>query len=69
MTHIVEMRPYTVGEDLTNVAVYEGCDPKSDLGMIARHPWKPRDLWYVSSKHLKNSYELVLDDEHTFEKL
>lgn len=48
-----EMRPYIVGEDLTNVSVKSFIEPKEG-GMIARNP---ECQWYVSKEYFKYNFE------------
>jgi len=53
-----EMRPYVVGEDLSNVSVSE-VDTPEDGGMIARNPLNHEDQWYVAKDFFLKNYEEV----------
>lgn len=48
-----EMRPYILGEDLSNISVSPTDDPPDDMGMIARNPKNHKDQWYVARKYFE----------------
>ena len=54
------MRPYEVGEDLTQqgISVWEGDTPE-DGGMVAINPKDPNDQWYVAKKFFLENYKLA----------
>ena len=52
-----EMRPYVLGEDLTNISVADVDDPQNDMGMIARNPKNHADKWYVARKYFEDNLE------------
>ena len=54
-----EMRPYILGEDLTDVSVNSEDRPKEDMGMIARNPRNHADQWYVARKYFEDNLEEV----------
>lgn len=54
-----ELRPYVLGEDLTNVSVSDVDHPETDMGMIARNPKNPDDQWYVARQYFEDNLELV----------
>lgn len=54
-----EMRPYILGEDLTNISVAAVDDPPTDMGMIARNPKNHADQWYVARKYFEDNLELA----------
>lgn len=53
-----EMRPYKVGEDLTNISVNKEDTPELG-GMIARNPDNHADQWYVSKAYFEKNLEQV----------
>jgi hypothetical protein len=53
-----EMRPYVLGEDMSNISVSDVDDPEKDMGMIARNPENHEDMWYVSREYFKQNLEL-----------
>lgn len=53
-----EMRPYVVGEDLSNVSVSDVDIPEKG-GMIARNPLNHEDQWYVAKDFFLKNYEEV----------
>ena len=55
-TNIAEMRPYILGEDLSEISVAEVDDPKNDMGMIARNPKNHKDQWYVARKYSEDNF-------------
>ncbi len=60
---LTEMRPYTVGEDLSGVSVseediYRPTELEEPGGMIARDPDNPKDQWYISKAYFAKHYEL-----------
>lgn len=61
-TNIAEMRPYELGEDLSNISVSPVDDPKNDLGMIARNPKNHDDQWYVAWNYFKENFEEIEDE-------
>ena len=52
------MRPYILGEDLSNVSISTP-DIPGEGGMIAVNPNDPKDQWYVAKKFYEDNYELV----------
>ena len=52
-----EMRPYILGEDLTNISVADVDNPLTDMGMIARNPNNHADKWYVARKYFNDNLE------------
>ena len=54
-----EMRPYILGEDLTNISVADVDDPKNDMGMVARNPKNHKDQWYVARQYFKDNFEEI----------
>jgi len=61
LTHVVEMRPYELGEDLTHIHVNSVDNPRTDLGMIARNIDRPGDMWYISKARFKGEFKLKED--------
>ncbi len=55
--NIVIMRPYILGEDLSNISVSKEDDPMNDLGMIAKNPNNEKDQWYVARKYFEENFE------------
>lgn len=55
-TNIAEMRPYVLGENLTDISVSPTDDPSNDMGMIARNPLNHKDQWYVSKKYFEENF-------------
>ena len=53
-----EMRPYIVGENLSNISV-SNTDTPEDGGMVARNPKNHDDQWYVAKKYFEDNLELV----------
>ncbi len=53
-----EMRPYIVGENLSNISV-SNTDTPEDGGMVARNPENHDDQWYVAKKYFEDNLELV----------
>lgn len=58
-TGLSEMRPYVLGEDLSEVSVAATDDPPTDMGMIARNPQNHNDQWYVARKYFEDNLEEV----------
>ena len=58
-TNIAEMRPYILGEDLTNISVNKEDDPENDQGMIARNPDNHEDQWYVNRAYFNKNFEEI----------
>lgn len=54
-TSVVLMRPYVPGEDLTNISVQPGYEPKYG-DWIARNDSDPNDQWLVSEEYFKENY-------------
>jgi hypothetical protein len=54
-----EMRPYVLGEDLSNISVAAVDKPLTDMGMIARNPKNHADQWYVARKYFEDNLELA----------
>ena len=52
------MRPYILGEDLSNVSI-NAPDIPGEGGMIVVNPDNPNDLWYISKKFCEDNYELA----------
>lgn len=57
------MRPYVLGEDLTNISVSSVDDPENDGGMIARNPQNHEDQWYVARKYFEDNFERYYENE------
>ena len=53
-----EMRPYIVGENLSNISVNKEDNPEFG-GMIARNPKNHNDQWYVAKKYFEDNLELI----------
>lgn len=57
---VSEMRPYVVGEDLSNVSISlpdsEAGSPKEG-DMIARNPQNHADQWLVAQKYFEDNLE------------
>lgn len=56
---LFEMRPYVIGEDMTNISVDVEDDPETDMGMIARNPMNHEDQWYASRAYFEEYLEEV----------
>lgn len=54
-----EMRPYVLGEDLTNISVSLEDSPETDMGMVARNPQNHDDQWYVARAYFEENLEPV----------
>jgi len=54
-----EMRPYILGEDMTDISVAAVDDPSNDMGMIARNPKNHNDQWYVARKYFEDNFNPV----------
>lgn len=52
-----EMRPYVLGEDMTNISVSDVDSPESDMGMVARNPDNHDDQWYVARQYFEDNLE------------
>lgn len=52
------MRPYSPGEDMTEISVSPEDTPEEG-GMIAINKDNPKDKWYVAKKFFGDNYELV----------
>ena len=52
------MRPYIVGEDLSNISISTP-DIPGEGGMIAVNPNDPKDQWYVAKRFFEDNYELA----------
>ena len=50
------MRPYVVGENLTDISVNSEDMPELG-GMIAVNATNPKDMWYVAKKFFEDNYE------------
>lgn len=67
---VTEIRPYVLGEDLTNISVSENDNPREDLGVIARNPEDHNDQWYINRLYFENNFskmeeetdEVIVDD-------
>jgi chlorite dismutase len=55
---ITEMRPYIVGEDLSDISVSPGIIPKEG-GMITRNPMDHNDQWYVTEEYFREYMEEI----------
>jgi chlorite dismutase len=55
---IIEMRPYIVGENLSNINISTEITPKEG-GMIARNPMDHKDQWYVTEEDFKENMEEI----------
>jgi hypothetical protein len=56
-----EMRPYILGEDLTNISI-SNVDkelPTLEGGYVARNPRDHNDQWYVAKKYFDENLEEV----------
>lgn len=51
-----EMRPYSVGEDLTGISVSKEDVPEIG-GMIARNKDNHKDQWYVAKTYFDKNFE------------
>lgn len=58
-TGLSEMRPYVLGEDMSNISVSEVDNPETDMGMIARNPENHSDQWYVAREYFEKNLEEV----------
>ena len=56
-----EIRPYEMGEDLTNVSVQPGYEPQQG-DMIARRYDDPKDMWVIEASYFKDNYDLVVQE-------
>jgi len=63
--NIAELRPYILGESLLNISVNSVDNPETDMGMIARNPDNPRDLWYVSRAYFESNFKLKEPEDAT----
>lgn len=53
-----EMRPYIMGEDMTNISVSKPDQENSlENGMIARNPENHDDQWFVAFEYFRANYE------------
>jgi chlorite dismutase len=57
---ITEMRPYIVGENLSNISIFPGITPKEG-GMIARNPMDHKDQWYVTEEYFRENMEEIIE--------
>jgi len=55
-----EMRPYILGEDLSEVSVNSEDIPEEG-GMVARNSSNHKDRWYVAKLFFEENYELKED--------
>ena len=51
-----EMRPYVLGEDLSDISVNAEDTPELG-GMIARNPENHKDQWYVAKAYFEQNLE------------
>ena len=58
-TNIAEMRPYKLGEDLSDISVAKIDSPSIDMGMVARNPKNHQDQWYVAKKYFEENFEEI----------
>ena len=58
-THVTELRPYLLGEDLTHIHVNSVDNPQRDMGMVARNPANHDDMWYISQQYFKTNFKLL----------
>lgn len=56
------MRPYIVGEDLTNISVSKEDTPEEG-GMIAKNKANEDDQWYVAKDFFNKNYESTDTEE------
>ena len=52
------MRPYVLGEDLSEVSVGPE-DTPGEGGMVAKNPKNPSDMWYVDATFFRDNYEVA----------
>ena len=57
-TGLSEMRPYIVGEDLTNISVGDEDTPKEG-DMVARNPDNHADQWLVAKEYFDKNLEEI----------
>lgn len=50
------MRPYIVGEDLSEISVTAGVELEEG-GMVAMDPDNPADKWYIAKDFFERNYE------------
>lgn len=55
---IQEMRPYIIGEDLSNISVSKEDIPEEG-GMIARNSSNYNDQWYVAKDFFLKNYKIL----------
>jgi len=58
-TNIAEMRPYILGEDLSNISVNRVDNPRTDMGMVARNPNNHDDMWYIAKEYFETNFMLL----------
>jgi len=56
--NVQPMRPYIIGEDLTDISVNKEDTPEEG-GMIAANPSNQEDKWYVGKEFFEANYEEV----------
>ncbi len=52
------MRPYILGEDLSDISVSDEDDPPNDMGMVAQNQNNPKDQWYVARQYFEDNFAL-----------
>ena len=57
-TAVQEMRPYIVGEDLSEVSVNSEDAPEKG-GMIARNSENHKDQWYIAKAFFQKNYKPI----------
>lgn len=57
---IVEARPYVAGEDMTNILVIPGTEPKEG-DMIARNPRDRDEQWLMPHGEFTTNFESVAE--------
>ncbi len=55
-TGISKLRPYILGEDITDISVSPEDNPEEDMGMIAINPDNSKDQWYVAREYFDKNY-------------
>lgn len=57
-TNVAEMRPYTPGEDLSQISVSKEHTPKEG-DRIARNPLNHNDQWLVTKEYFEANFEEI----------
>jgi len=58
-TTVQWMRPYVIGEDMSDVSVRPEDTPEYG-GMIAVNAQNPKDKWYVGKKFFEENYQEIV---------